>query len=65
LWQFNSATDENINRVGLAMASKGKHIATVDIAWVEGEELSTNIDFEAASGDTPVRSLNSFHVDAL
>jgi len=63
LWRFDSASDENVEKVGLALASTRDSLAPIDIAWVDIEALSANIDLESTQGDTPVHSLNSFHVD--
>jgi len=65
LWQFDSVTDENINMVGLALASKRDDLAPIAITWADRETLSADVDFEVSLGDTPVHSLKSFHIDAL
>jgi len=65
LWQFDSAADENLDKVGLILATNLDDLAPIDITWIDKEKLSPNIAFEATSGDTPILSLQSFHIDAV
>ncbi len=65
LWLFDSSAEENLDKVGLALASRLDKLAPIDLSWVDEDQLSAIGDFQQTPGDTPVHNLRSYHIDAV
>ncbi|MCI0418031.1 MAG: hypothetical protein L0312_02225 [Acidobacteria bacterium] len=63
-WRVELASNDEIRRTALALATAAERIDRMDIAWVEENSFGAHyISMNPSDGRTPVASLRSNHVD--
>ena len=66
LWTYSSEDLRELDEIALAIASTRDFLDSLEIAWVEKEELEDKgISFEEAPGDTPLADLRERHIHAV
>lgn len=65
-WKCNDASEENLEKTVLALASGANRIDMIDVVWLLQDDLvAENFSFEETEGLTPVNSLKKYHIDIV